>query len=28
MLDFIADSKRGICSDAGRPMLLDAEAQT
>jgi len=26
MLDFIAASKRGICSDAGRPMLLDADA--
>ncbi len=25
MLDFIAASKRGVCSDAGRPMLLEAD---
>jgi UDP-N-acetylglucosamine acyltransferase len=28
MLDFIAASKRGVCSDAGRPMLLDADEAT
>ncbi len=27
MLDFIAASKRGICSDAGRPTLLEPEEQ-
>jgi len=27
MLDFIAASKRGICSDAGRPMLAGPEAE-
>ena len=27
MLDFIAASKRGICSDAGRPMRLEADAE-
>ena len=26
LLDFIAASERGICSDAGRPMLLEADA--
>ncbi|MGO8675299.1 MAG: acyl-ACP--UDP-N-acetylglucosamine O-acyltransferase [Limisphaerales bacterium] len=28
MLDFIASSKRGICSDAGRPMRLEAGVDT